>query len=235
MLYSHRNVKTQQHEFALEAASFWATQNLWGKRHQLDFCKVILAISILFFFFFVVFSVREHATQRAPFCIQDFVPSLKNELTPLGILPLFDTRKEVVHFSSSWPTKKEKVYGFVLTSSLFIYYLLLWPKTVLQSEYEDCISNAKQASWRPFGNGSLRRHSHLANQKCRVGNNLIVQLFHRCLLNSTKHASLPSSWNSFSLCFVIWISMLVIQCMLRKHHKYRNIRKSLISVKTNSS
>lgn len=209
MLYSHRNVKTQQHEFALEAASFWATQNLWGKRHQLDFCKVILAVSILFFFL-VVFSVREHATQRALFCIQDFVPSLKNEFTPLGILPLFDTWKEVVHFSSSWPTKKEKVYGFVLTSSLFIYYLLLWPKTVLRSEYEDCISNAKQASWRPFGNGSLRRHSHLANQKCRVGNNLIVQLFHRCLLNSTKHASLPSSWNSFSL----WLLEFHLLCDL---------------------
>lgn len=123
MLYSHRNVKTQQHEFALEAASFWATQNLWGKRHQLDFCKVILAISILFFFL-VVFSVREHATQRAPFCIQDFVPSLKNELTPLGILPLFDTQKEAVHFSSSWPTKKEKVYGFMPTSSLFILFII---------------------------------------------------------------------------------------------------------------
>lgn len=92
-----------------------------AKDISLIFATLFLLLAF-FFFFLVVFSVREHATQRAPFCIQDFVPSLKNELTPLGILPLFDTRKEVVHFSSSWPTKKEKVYGFVLTSSLFIIY-----------------------------------------------------------------------------------------------------------------
>lgn len=107
-------------------------------------------------------------------------------------------------------THKERKGLWFCAYFLFIYYLLLWPKTVLQSEYEDCISNAKQASWRPFGNGSLRRHSHLANQKCRVGNNLIVQLFHRCLLNSTKHASLPSSWNSFSL----WLLEFHLLCDL---------------------